>query len=79
MDDLCNRLGYDNVEVLDEEETRSFAYPVLTYPDKVRSLNLDKNPKIEGRLMGVKGQYLIFDKGVINIRRHSGYEVEVRV
>jgi len=79
MDDLCNRLGYDDVEVLDEEEPRSFEYPVLTYPDKIRSLSLDKNPKIEGRLMGVKGQYLIFDKGVINIRRHSGYEVEVTV
>ena len=39
------------------------AYPVLEYPAKVRSFNLDKNPQAEGVLQGIKGQYLIFDTG----------------
>ncbi len=52
-------------------------YPVLEYPQKVQSFNLDKNPKIEGTLLGIKGQYLIFDNGVINIRSYAGYEVDV--
>lgn len=50
-------------------------YPVETYPQKVTSFNLDKVSEIKGRLMGIKGQYLIFDTGVFNVRSHAGYEV----
>jgi len=53
-------------------------YPVLEHPKKVVSLNLEKNPTIEGSLLGIKGQYLIFDTGVINIRSFSGYEVALQ-
>lgn len=51
-------------------------YPVLQYPSKVSSLNFDKDPVVEGQLMGIKGQYLILDTGVINIRKFGGYKVE---
>jgi len=54
-----------------------FLYPVVEYPAKVKSFNLDKNPEAGGRLDGIKGQYLIFDAGVINLRKFTGYEVEV--
>ncbi len=50
-------------------------YPVLENPTKIVSLNLEKTPHIEGTLQGIKGQYLIFDNGVINIRSYGGYEV----
>ena len=53
-------------------------YPVKEYPLKVKSVGFDKCPEISGRLWGIKGQYLIFDDGrVTNIRKHSGYEIEV--
>ncbi len=52
-----------------------FNYPVLEYPTKISSFNLDKKPIAEGSLMGIKGQYLIFDTGVINIRKYTGYEI----
>lgn len=52
-------------------------YPVLEYPEKVKSFNLDKTPQVEGCLIGIKGQYLIFDTGVINIRKYAGYQVAV--
>ncbi len=52
-------------------------YPVEHYPEKVKSLNLDKTPLVEGVLMGIKGQYLILDSGVINIRKYSGYKLDV--
>jgi hypothetical protein len=52
------------------------AYPVLRYPAKIVSLNLDKEPEVKGELIGVKGQYLIFDVGVINMRKYAGYELE---
>ena len=55
-------------------ETR-ISYPVLKYPEKVKSFNLDKTPGIGGTLMGIKGQYLIFDSGVINMRKYGGYHL----
>ena len=41
--------------------------------------NLDKTPKVSGVLQGIKGQYLIFDNGVMNIRKYGGYKVKVTV
>lgn len=53
-------------------------YPVLEYPKKVSSLNLDKSPNFSGKLMGVKGQYLIFEDGtVFNVRTYEGYVVKL--
>ena len=43
-----------------------------------KSHNLDKTPIIRGKLQGIKGQYLIMDTGVINIRKYTGYEIKVR-
>lgn len=52
-------------------------YPALGYPSKVSSFNLDKEPLAEGRLDAIKGQYLILDSGVINIRKYGGYLVSL--
>ena len=55
-------------------------FPVLQYPDKVNSLNLDKTPHYEGVLKGIKGQYLIFeDDTVFNIRGSEGYVIQLGV
>ena len=46
---------------------------------KIKSLSFDKTPLIEGKLIGIKGQYLIFEGGeVLNIRKHNGYSVEIK-
>ncbi len=66
---------YD-AQVLDDE-IYEFNYPVESYPEKVKSYNFDKNPTIDDKLIGVKGQYLIFENGVINMRKYQGYEVEL--
>jgi hypothetical protein len=50
---------------------------VQGYPDKIASYNFDKDPLVEGTLLGIKGQYLMFDGGVINVRRYAGYHVEL--
>lgn len=68
----------DQIIQLDENNIISFEYPVLQYPKKIISLSLDKTPKISGILLGIKGQYLIFDSGVINIRKFGGYQVIVK-
>jgi hypothetical protein len=51
-------------------------FPVLEFPEKVKSLNFDKQPTVEGVLQGIKGQYLILDTGVINIRKFTAYNVQ---
>jgi hypothetical protein len=53
----------------------SIDYPVMEYPGAIRSHNFDKAPVVEGRLHGIKGQYLLFDTGVINMRKFTGYEI----
>lgn len=55
-------------------------YPVLNYPTKINSLNLDKTPSFQGKLVGIKGQYLLFENGtVFNIRGSEGYVVTINV
>ncbi|MCH4821885.1 DUF2797 domain-containing protein [Gramella lutea] len=55
-------------------------FPVRQFPEKVKSLNLVKNPFYEGTLKGIKGQYLIFEDGtVFNIRGNEGLVVELKV
>lgn len=63
---------------IDDDEIQEINYPVIEYPEKVNSFTFDKDPKIEGKLMGIKGQYLIFDeRRVLNIRKHNGYKIEL--
>jgi len=66
----------DAVVALDEQVVE-IKFPVSEYPEKIKSLNFDKQPEIEGTLMGIKGQYLILDSGVLNIRKFSGYNIGV--
>ncbi len=58
-----------------EEEVVVLEYPVLQYPEKVMSLSFDKTNTISGTLLGIKGQYVILDNGVLNIRKFGGYQV----
>lgn len=61
-----------------KDELYQLQYPVLEYPSKVNSLNLDKTPNFSGKLKGIKGQYLIFEDGtVFNIRTFEGYVVKI--
>jgi len=73
---LKDQYGDDAMINLDDSKVTSIDYPVEEYPGKVSSLNFDKNPHITGTLKGFKGQYLILDCGVLNIRKFSGYEIE---
>ncbi|UPT69393.1 MAG: DUF2797 domain-containing protein [Flavobacterium sp. JAD_PAG50586_2] len=64
----------------DKVDIHELVYPVLQYPTKVTSLNLDKTPNYTGKLMGIKGQYLIFEDGtVFNVRSFEGYVVKISI
>ena len=70
--------GQDSIREVDEQGL-GLSYPVKVWPAKIKTHNLDKSPEVEGILEGIKGQYLILDTGVINIRKFTGYEVRFRV
>lgn len=64
--------------ISDNDEVTTINYPVISYPEKVTSMKLDKVPLIEKKLNGIKGQYLIFDDdSVINLRSHAGYKIAI--
>ncbi len=73
---LQSEYGVQSVQTLSDAEELSIDYPVREFPEKISSLNFDKQPLLEGLLLGIKGQYLILDTGVINIRKFSSYQIE---
>jgi len=71
----------DKVNYVDAEEdtqTQHLRYPVSQWPPLER-LNFKKTQEFSGVLRGVKGQYLLFDTGVFNVREHTGYEVVIEI
>lgn len=77
ISELEDQFGFFAISKLSGIEPVSIEYPVAQYPEKISSFNFDKDPEVSGKLLGIKGQYLILDGGVINLRRFSGYEVEL--
>lgn len=74
--ELSNNINNQITWCIDEKITE-INYPVMQYPSKVTSFNLEVDNKISGKLLGIKGQYLILDTGVINIRKYTGYKVRI--
>ena len=79
IEELQAEYGLQAVQLIYDGTQEKFNFPVQEYPTKVVSFNLDKNPVAEGTLMGIKGQYLILDSGVINLRKYGSYLVSVEV
>lgn len=71
--------GIQAIQPIENQSVTELHYPIVHYPTKIVSHNLDKHPIVQGRLDGIKGQYLILDTGVINIRKYTAYQVSVSV
>ncbi|PCJ32547.1 MAG: hypothetical protein COA90_02575 [Gammaproteobacteria bacterium] len=74
---LQQRFGEGAITPLTDQTMAEINYPVEHYPEKVKSHNFDKTPDISGVLQGIKGQYLLLDTGVLNIRKFSGYHLKL--
>lgn len=58
----------------------TFEYPVEQYPTKIKSIKLESHNEYEGKLVGVKGQYWIFeDESVWNVRAHEGRYIKIEI
>lgn len=64
--------------LLSDEHVRTFAYPVTEVPEKIASHDIEKAPA-EGKLLGIKGNYLILNTGVLNVSKFTGYSVSLKV
>lgn len=76
LDNIVLEFGNDAVQELDENVVE-IVYPVSQYLSKISSFNFDKTPVVSGILLGIKGQYLIFEKGVINMRKFTSYQLSI--
>ena len=66
-------------EYIIKKDWVNISYPILGYPDKIKSFSFDKQDGFENKLIGVKGQYLLFeDNIVLNIRKHTGYKISIQ-
>lgn len=64
-----------SAELIENAHAVAFEYPVIRYPKTVRAIDIEKTRDIEEVLVGIKGQYLIFESGVLNVRKYRGYEM----
>jgi len=79
LDELAKTLGSDAIAFLENESIVDINFPVNQYPEKVKSFNFDKTPEVSGTLNGIKGQYLILDNGVLNMRKFGGYALTLEI
>jgi len=64
----------------EDDDILEIKYPVIQFPEKIKSVGFDKHPIIEGKLNGIKGQYLLLDNDrVLNMRKHEGYHIEIQI
>lgn len=75
---LQGRFASDAISLIAQAPVMAIHYPVLQYPEKIKSLDFEKQPVVEGILQGIKGQYLLLDTGVINIRKFTAYQVSFK-
>ncbi|OWP52236.1 hypothetical protein CEG18_06765 [Pseudomonas nitroreducens] len=74
---LQQRFGLQAIQPVMDMQPIEISYPVEAYLPKITSFDLDKTPVVEGTLQGIKGQYLIFDTGVINVRKFTAYQLAI--
>ena len=75
LENILNKY-HNQIILLDNQIVTKINYPVLEYPTIIKSLSFDKTPVITGKLLGIKGQYLMLDTGVLNIRKLGGYLIK---
>ena len=62
---------------VDAEAPETLRYPVLSYPQTLKRFRLERELRVSGRLLGIKGQFLLFESGVLNIRQHTSFHVRL--
>lgn len=77
LKELEQQFGLHAISVLNGVDPVTINFPVNQVPEKISSFNFDKEPLLEGTLLGIKGQYLILDTAVVNLRKYTGYQMSL--
>ncbi len=75
---LRQRFGLQFAQLLDAPSVQTFRYPVHAWPGKLKTLRLDREGAAHGQLLAIKGQYLVFERGALNLRSAAGHWVRCR-
>ena len=78
---LIDQLSKKNHKfIIEDAEVIDIKYPHLSFPEKIKSINFLKEPKVVEELIAIKGQYLLFSNNwVVNIRKHGGFKLSISV
>ena len=76
---LSAKLNQQYYQYIDDNNNiTKIEYPQFYQVEKIKSLNIEKNPTIEGILTGIKGQYIFINNNtVLNIRKYTGYIINI--
>jgi len=62
----------------EDDSITAINYPIAKHPEKIKSIDFEKQHLVSGTLSGIKGQYLLFeDNSVVNVRKHSGFVISM--
>ena len=75
--DRLQNLAEQGLKIITDQEPTRINYPVRLHPEKVKSIDLKKAGMVTDRLLGIKGQYLIFENVVMNLRKYQGFQVKI--
>ena len=66
--------------IITDNTIQNLFYPQLNQLEKIKSINIEKTPLIDGEITGIKGQYIIIDNlYVLNVRKYTGYSFEIEI
>ncbi|MDF2941140.1 MAG: hypothetical protein K0R66_1782 [Gammaproteobacteria bacterium] len=77
LDALQAQFSEKIVNFMSEAKVLRFHYPVLEYPITIKKADFNDQGILNARLLGIKGQYLIFDQGVMNVRNLLGHQISL--
>jgi hypothetical protein len=79
--ELVKLLPFEFQKYISKDNTiKNLFYPQLNQLEKIKSINIEKTPLIEGEITGIKGQYIIIDNlYVFNVRKYTGYNFEIEI
>lgn len=73
------KISRDKVHLIDYQP-HYFQYPVESYLERAKTVNLDKVSFFEDKLIGIKGQYMLFQEhGGLNMRKYQGYDMTMEL
>ncbi len=79
--ELAKLLSSEYQKYISTNDTiQNLFYPQLNQLEKIKSINIEKTPLIDGEITGIKGQYIIIDNlYVLNVRKYTGYSFEIEI